>query len=259
MEKRFFAPSEVAKATIVSAETKANQSIERLLILGIMAGIHIGYGAFAYIVVSQSLSNIDVGLSKLIGASVFPVGLMMVIFTGSELFTGNNLMTMALASKKITIKGLLKNWITVYIGNFIGSVLLAYMISKTGLANENILNFTLNLGMAKTSLTFETALIRGILCNILVVLGVWSATAAQDIISRIFAIWFPIMLFVVSGYEHSIANMFFLPLAKFLGLNIAWADIWLSNLIPVTLGNIIGGAVIVPTAYYVAYILPARK
>lgn len=259
MEKRFLAPSEVAKATIISAETKANLSITRLLILGVMAGIHIGFGAFAYIVVSQSLANIDVGLSKLLGASVFPAGLMLVIFTGSELFTGNNLMTMALASKKITVKGLLKNWLTVYFGNFLGSILLAYILSRSELVNDNMLNFTLNLGKAKTSLTLQSAILRGMLCNILVVLGVWSATAAQDIGSRTLAIWFPIMLFVVSGYEHSIANMFFIPFAKYLGLDINWINIWFSNLIPVTIGNIVGGGIIVPAAYYIAYILSARK
>lgn len=259
MKKRFLAPSEVAESTIISAETKANLSTTRLLLLGIMAGIHIGYGAFAYIIVSQSLGNIDAGLAKFLGASVFPVGLMLVIFTGSELFTGNNLMTMAIMDKKITIKGLFKNWFFVYLGNFIGSILLAYTISKTQLVNKNILDFTLNTGLAKTSLSFQTTFLRGILCNILVVLGVWSSAAAQDIVSRIFAIWFPIMLFVVSGYEHSIANMFFIPFAKFMGLSITWVDIWISNLIPVTLGNILGGGIIVPIVYYIAYILPAQK
>ncbi|MBZ2175519.1 formate/nitrite transporter family protein [Schnuerera sp. xch1] len=259
MKKRFLAPSEVAESTIISAETKANLSTTRLLLLGIMAGIHIGYGAFAYIIVSQSLGSIDAGLAKFLGASVFPVGLMLVIFTGSELFTGNNLMTMAIMDKKITIKGLFKNWFFVYLGNFIGSILLAYTISKTQLVNKNILDFTLNTGLAKTSLSFQATFLRGILCNILVVLGVWSSAAAQDIVSRIFAIWFPIMLFVVSGYEYSIANMFFIPFAKFMGLSITWVDIWISNLIPVTLGNILGGGIIVPIVYYIAYILPAQK
>lgn len=259
MEKRFLAPSEVAKATIISAETKASLSTIRMLILGIMAGIYIGYGGFANIVVSQTLGNIDAGLAKFLGASVFPTGLILVVITGSELFTGNNLMTMAVMDKKITIKGLLRNWVVVYIGNLIGSILLAYTISKAQLVNENIVNSALNIGIAKTSLTFKAAFLKGIFCNILVVLAVWSSSAAQDIASRVLAIWFPIMLFVLSGFEHSVANMFFLPFAKYLGLAISWMDIWTSNLIPVTLGNIVGGGLIIPTVYYIAYILPAKK
>lgn len=259
MEKRFLAPSEVARATIVSAETKASLSVTRLIILGIMAGIYIGFGAFGDIVIMQTLSNIDVGLMKFLGSSVFPVGLMLVVFSGAELFTGNNLMTMALMDRKISMKGLLKNWSLVYLGNFIGSLILAYLIYKSQLINKDILNIIFSIGNSKTSISFQVAFIRGVLCNILVCLAVWTAAAAQDIISRIFTIWFPIMLFVLSGYEHSVANMFFLPLAKYSGLNITWSNIWFSNLIPVTLGNIVGGGLVLPTAYYIAYILPAKN
>ncbi len=124
MEKRFLAPSEVAKAIIASAETKVSLSVTRLITLGIMAGIYIGFGAFGNIVIMQTLGNIDIGLMKFLGSSVFPVGLMLVVFSGSELFTGNNLMTMALMDRKISIKGLLKNWSLVYLGNFIGSLIL---------------------------------------------------------------------------------------------------------------------------------------
>lgn len=258
MKKRFLAPSEVAKAIIISSETKANLSTVRLLLLGIMAGLYIGFGGFAYIIVSQTLGNIDMGLAKFLGASVFPVGLMLVVLSGSELFTGNNLMTMALMDKKISLKGLLRNWILVYISNLIGSVLLALIICKSNLVKANVLDFTLKLGLSKTTLGFQTALLRGFLCNILVVLSVWIAAEAQDIASRIFSIWFPIMLFVVSGYEHSVANMFFIPLAKFAGLNITWSNIWISNLIPVTLGNILGGAIVIPVVYYITYIFPTK-
>lgn len=259
MEKRFLAPSEVAKSIIASAETKASLSVTRLLILGIMAGVYVGLGGYAYIVASQTLSNIDLGLTKFFGGFVFPVGLMLVIFSGSELFTGNNLMTMALMDRKISLQGMLRNWILVYLGNFIGSLILAYIIYKSQLVGKSILDFTLSVGTAKTSLSFQAAFLRGILCNILVCLGVWVAAAAQDIVSRVFGMWFPIMLFVLSGYEHSVANMFFLPLAKFAGLNITWANILISNLLPVTLGNILGGGVIIPVVYYIAYILPTRK
>lgn len=258
MNKRYLAPSEVAKATIKAAETKANLSITRLIILGVLAGIFIGFGAFAHIIVMQTLENFDVGIMKFLGALVFPVGLMFVVIAGAELFTGNNLMTLALFNKTITLKGLFKNWFFVYIGNFIGCILLALSIHYSNLLNDNALNLALNIGKGKVSLTLGEAFIRAILCNMIVVLAVWMGTAARDITSRIFATWFPIMLFVLSGYEHSIANMFFLSLAKFSGLDLSWTAIWYNNLIPVTLGNIVGGAIIIPTAYYIAYILPAK-
>ena len=256
MDRGFLTPLEISRATISSAEVKAKLSTTKLLILGMMAGLYIGLGGFAYIIVSQTLGNIDVGLARLLGASVFPVGLMLVVFTGSELFTGNNLMTMAVMDGKITIEGLLRNWILVYLGNFIGSVLLAYAIYNSKLMTEDILSFVLNSGVAKTSIDFHAAFLRGVLCNILVVLSIWSATGSKDMISKVFAIWFPIMLFVLSGYEHSIANMFFIPLAKVAGSNISWIKIWTSNLIPVTLGNIAGGAILVPIIYYISYIIP---
>lgn len=259
MEKRYLAPSEVAQAIIVSAETKASLSITRILILGIMAGAYVGFGGYAYIVAMQTLGNIDAGLMRFFGAAVFPVGLMLVIFSGSELFTGNNLMTMGLMDRKITLTGMLRNWLFVYIGNFIGSVILAYIVHKSQLVNENILAKTLDVGLAKTSLSFQAAFLRGILCNILVVLAVWTAAASKDIASKIFSMWFPVMLFVLSGFEHSVANMFIIPLAKFSGLAITWNHIWTTNLIPVTLGNIVGGGIIIPVAYYITLILPAKK
>jgi len=259
MQKRYLAPSEVAQAIIFSAETKASLSIPRMLILGIMAGMLIGFGAFGNIVITQTISNIDVGLAKFLGAFVFPVGLMLVVFSGSELFTGNNLMTMALLNGKITFIKMLKNWIFVYLGNFIGSIILAALLYNSGLVKENVLSTAQNIGLAKVSLNFQTAFVRGFLCNILVVLAVWSSSAAIDIGSRVLAIWFPIMLFVLCGFEHSVANMFYLPLALFSGLPITWSSIWSSNLIPVTLGNIASGGVFIPFVYYAAYIIPAKK
>ncbi len=259
MEKRYLAPSEVAQAIITSAETKTSLSVTRMSILGVMAGIFVGLGGYAYIVVMQTLGSLDTGLMKFFGAAVFPVGLMLVVFSGSELFTGNNLMTMGLMDRKISLAGMLKNWFFVYLGNFIGSVILAYIIHKSQLVSKDVLTTTLNVGVTKTSLSFQAAFLRGILCNILVVLAVWTASASLDIASRILSMWFPVMLFVLSGFEHCVANMFLLPLAKFSGLNITWGTIWMTNLIPVTLGNIVGGAAIVPIAYYISYILPIRK
>lgn len=260
MEKRMLTPKEVADATIKIAEGKTKLNFIQTFLLAIFAGVFIGFGSHGYLTVTQTLGNIDIGLSKLIGASVFPVGLMLVLMAGAELFTGNNLMTIALIDKKISFKALSKNWIIVYIGNFLGSILLAYAIYKAGLyKSENIKNLAISVGKSKVSLSFYEALIRGILCNMIVVLSIWFATAAKDITGKIFAIWFPIMLFVLSGFEHSVANMFFLPIAKFSGLNISWLDIWVKNLIPVTIGNIIGGGIIISGVYYLTYILPHKN
>lgn len=259
MEKRYLVPAEVAEATIKVGIGKANLPILRMMLLGIFSGMFIGFGAYGDIVVMQTLKNIDIGIMKMVGGMIFPVGLMLVVMCGAELFTGNCLMTMALMDKKITLSNMLKNWVFVYIGNFIGSVLLVWVIYKTGLLKDAAAEMSVGIGKSKLALPFDVAFLRAILCNIIVVLAVWMATAAQDVVSKIFACWFPIMLFVLSGYEHSVANMFFLPMAKFLGLSASWGEIIINNLIPVTLGNIVGGGIIIPVVYYICYIAPNRQ
>lgn len=260
MDKRMLSPVEVAEATIITGIKKAELSYFKMILLGVFAGMYIGFGAHADITVMQTLCEFDIGFSKFLGAAVFPVGLMLVLIAGAELFTGNNLMALALLDKKITLKQMLKNWGLVYIGNFIGSVALAWLLSESGLyVSQLMVAKAIGIAEAKISLTFIDAFIRAILCNMLVVLAVWFATASKDIVGKIFAVWFPIMLFVLSGFEHSIANMFFIPLGKFVGFDISWANIWIKNLIPVTLGNIVGGAIIVPIVYYLCYILPSSK
>ncbi|WP_099188454.1 formate/nitrite transporter family protein [Tepidibacter mesophilus] len=254
MEKRYLTPKEVAQATIKSGIAKANLKSSNMLILGILSGIFISFGAYGDIIIMQTLKSIDVGLMKFFGALVFPVGLMLVVMCGAELFTGNCLMTLAMMDKKITLKQVLKNWGIVYIGNFIGSIFLVLVLLKANLFSESATTLSINIAKAKMSLSFEVLFLRAILCNIIVVLAVWMATAAQDVVSKIFACWFPIMLFVLSGYEHSIANMFFIPMGKALGLSVSWVDIFTVNLIPVTLGNIVGGGLIVPIAYYICYV-----
>lgn len=259
MQKGFLSPDEIMEATIVSSHTKAYLPTARLILLSIMSGAYVGFGGLAYVSATQTLGNIDIALSKFLGAALFPIGLMLVILTGSELFTGNNLMTMAYLDKKIKLYSIFRNWFFVYFGNLIGSVLLAVIVSNSGLISGTFLDNAIKVAVGKTSLTFLQAFLRGILCNILVCISVWMSSAARDIISRLMAIWFPVMLFVFLGFEHSVANMFLLPLAKFSGLDISWISIWTSNLIPVTLGNLVGGAVILPLAYYISYIVPKRK
>lgn len=254
MEKRLLTPKEIAQATIDAGVTKTKLSMMQMIILGIFAGVFIGFGGQGAIIIGQTYANIDVGISKFLFAAVFPVGLMLVVICGAELFTGNSLMILGLLNGNYKIKDVLRNWVVVYISNFAGSAALALLVANSGLMTGAAAEKAIAIANAKIVIPFGAAVIRGVLCNMLVVLAVWMATAGRDIISKIFACWFPIMLFVLIGFEHCIANMFFAPLGMYLGAQITWGQIWMNNLIPVTIGNIIGGAIIVPFAYYNVYV-----
>lgn len=270
MEKRFLAPAQVADAMIGVGCKKCSLKTSQMLLLGIFAGMFIAFGAFASGMISHSIEN--VGLSKFAGAAVFPVGLMLVVICGAELFTGNNLITLALFNKEVTASQMLKNWVVVYIGNFIGSIAVALLIYWSGLLSTSgggLGGLAIRVASAKVSLTMGQAIVRGILCNILVVLAVWMAIAAQDVISKIWSCWFPIMLFVLCGFEHSIANMYFIPVGMLAKGNAALAEasglaadklagmnagtFLVNNIIPVTIGNIIGGAFIVGWVYWYVF------
>lgn len=253
MYTNFLTPVEITKATIESGIKKAHLSTKKMILLGILAGLFIGLGGLGNILISQTVS--DIGLSKFAGACVFPVGLMLVVVCGAELFTGNNLMTIALMDKKIKIKQMLRNWGFVYLANFIGAIILVIFIYFSGILTQDAAIKAINVAESKASLDFIQAFLRSIMCNILVVLAVWFATFGQDIISKIFACWFPIMLFVLCGFEHSIANMFFIPMGMVLGADINICQL-VFNLVTVTLGNIVGGAILIPYIYYNCY---ARK
>ncbi|WP_432665934.1 formate/nitrite transporter family protein [Wukongibacter baidiensis] len=261
MDKRMLSSKEIAEVTVNVGYAKATKSSLSLLLLGILAGAFIAFGAVGATTMGALVG--DIGLAKLIGAAVFPVGLMLVVMAGAELFTGNNLMTLGLMTGKYNFKDMLRNWVLVYIGNFIGSIIIAILIAKTGLYTGAVADKAIAIATKKatimTSLGLGAVLARAILCNIIVVLAIWLATGAKDITSKIFACWFPIMLFVLSGYEHSIANMFFIYVGKFVGAEITGAQIWMNNIIPVTIGNLIGGAVIVPIFYYLIFLKDDKK
>ena len=215
------------------------------------------------------------GLSKLLSAFVFSGGLILVVVCGSELFTGNNLMLMGVYEKKISVKQLLISWGIVYVANFVGSILIAFMVAKSGqlgFAGSMLGGATIKIACTKVSLSTSNAILLGLMCNWLVCLAVWGSTAARDIGSKIMAIFFPIMMFVTAGFEHSIANMYYISAGLFakensqyvdaamqLGVkpsdiaNLDWGSFFLGNLLPVTLGNIIGGTIFVATAYWLAF------
>ena len=245
---------EIAEIWIGNGVKKAELTIGKMIVLGILAGVYIGFGATVFILATAAGGDpFQSMMAKLVGAGLFPVGLMLVIMCGAELFTGNNLMTLALMDKKISTGGMLRNWVIVYIANLIGSVLLAFLLAKSGLFADAAGERAMAIATSKASIPFMPALLRGIFCNILVVLACWFQAGAKDMIGKIMAIWFPITMFVFAGFEHSVANMTYIPLGIFLGADVSLGAFFIGNLLPVTIGNLIGGAVLIPFAYYYAF------
>ncbi len=267
----FKPPAEIAKMLVEIGKTKCSMSLLNTFILAIFAGAYIGFGAALATIISHDASvYLGVGFAKFLSGSAFSIGLMLVVIGGAELFTGNNLIIITCMSKKISMSHLAKNWTLVFIGNFIGSILLVLLVYFSGLwkTNSNLVGASaMNIANAKVNLTLVEAFTRGILCNWLVCLAIWLAVSSEDTIGKIFGIYFPIMAFVASGYEHSVANMYFIPMGILLkekilisasGLgpdlsNLTWGNFFVHNLIPVTLGNIVGGAIFVGFLYWFIY------
>ncbi len=255
MEK-IYTPFEIYKNMINSSVEKAKKPFLTNFLLGIMAGIFIALAAIGAISIWGMEG--DIALKKFLGAAVFPVGIFFVVVAGSQLFTGNALMTTAVFKKKLSIASLLKNWSAVYLGNLVGSVFIAFLAYEAGLyEHTSDLNsmgkFVVAVGLSKTALSFKLAFFKGVLCNILVVLAVWSSTSTKTMIGKVSALWLPVTVFALSGYEHCVANMFFIPMAMFLRPSITVLDLF-HNLVPVTLGNIVGGGLVVPIMYYLIYL-----
>lgn len=221
---------------------KTKNKVFKTFILSIMAGFLIALAGYASTLVSFSINNFSI--SKLLSALIFPMGLILVILLKTELFTGNSLLIIPLVNKKISLKSLLFNWLLVYIGNFIGCILLSLLIYKSGsLTNETLINTFIGIANKKISYNFINLLILGSLCNILVCTAVFLGVTSKSIVDKIFVIFIPIFLFVLLGFEHSVANMFYLSIASLFG-KLNFINLIIYNLLPVTLGNIIGGILI---------------
>ena len=247
-------PREIALGMIESGKTKAALPLMRLIPLAVLAGAYIALGAFGASVAQCTVENASV--ARLVGACVFPVGLMLVIVGGAELFTGNCLMTLPALHRDISIGKLLRNWGFAYLGNLAGALLIAWLATRSGLYalyGGALKELAVKTGETKAAIPFFEALIRGVLCNICVCGAVWMAAAASDTPGKLLAAFFPVMLFVLCGFEHSIANMFYIPVALMLGGAEGNIAAVVNNLIPVTLGNVIGGGGLA-AAYYCAYI-----
>jgi len=247
---------------------KATTSLLNILILGILAGVYIGFGAaLATLVGTDAASRHGVGVAQVLMGSVFSVGLILVVIAGAELFTGNSLMITSVLGKEYSLTRLLTRWAIVYAANFIGAMLLAVMMYQSGLwkmASEAVGVKAVAIASAKVNLSFGEAFFRGVGCNWLVCLAVWMAFSAKDIAGKVLVIFFPIMAFVALGYEHCVANMYFIPMGLFLkgavaanglaGLeSLTWGKFLTANLLPVTLGNIVGGAIFVGALYWLVY------
>ena len=269
-------PPEMAERMEDVGVKKAYLGFWSLFALAVLAGAFIGLGAeFSTLVVTDS--GLGFGLSKLLGGLVFSLGLILVVIAGAELFTGNNLIVMAWVSGKLSLGQVMRNWIIVYFGNLAGSlltVLLVYLTRQWTFAGYHVGATALGIANAKVNLTFAEALSRGILCNALVCLAVWLCLGGRSVTDKILAILFPITAFVASGFEHSIANMYFIPMGLLLkgepqvvaAAGMSAADLvnlnalgLAGNLISVTTGNIFGGGFMVALAYWFIYRRPQQE
>lgn len=271
-----FTPAEVANNVISIGKAKAGNKPYKLFLLGILAGMFIALAAVGANTASCTIANASV--SKLVGACIFPVGLLMVLVAGSELFTGNNLIIVSVLTGDVKWGAMLKNWVIVYLGNFVGSMLVALLVVYAGQFNlfgGALAVTTISVATGKASLAFGPAILKGILCNFLVCIAVWISFAAKSVGGKLAGIYLPIMLFVLAGFEHSVANMYYVPAGLLAKMNptalaaatdagiavdqLTWGNFFINNLIPVTIGNIIGGAVLVGVMYWAIYLADAKK
>lgn len=258
-----FSPKEIAERVSTLGVAKARLPLLSMLMLSLLAGAFIGLGSVFFVIVKSDMS-LSFAISQVLGGLVFSLGLILVVVAGAELFTGNNLLAMAWADKKITTGELLRNWVVVCLGNFVGAAGLAVLVFLSGHTEMNggaIADQYLKIANTKCELSFSEAFFRGMLCNILVCMAIWMALAGRSVTDKAVAIIFPISAFVAAGFEHSIANMFFIPLAMLIktfsdvGLAaeaVSWSGFF-SNLVPVILGNLVGGSVLVGFVYHVIY------
>ncbi|MBQ6404368.1 MAG: formate/nitrite transporter family protein [Oscillospiraceae bacterium] len=256
-----FSPKEVAQNYLNASETKAQLPFGRMFVLAILAGMFIAVGGLAAGVGSATLSG---SAARLVSGAVFPAGLAMVLIAGSELFTGNCLMIMGVLTRRITALGMLRNLVVVWLGNLVGAMLIACIAAfghSYGAFNGALAEAVVNTAAAKTSLSFGDAFLRGVGCNFLVCIAVWMANAAKTVGGKIAGLFFPIAAFVIAGFEHVVANMYYIPAGLFAASihgiaaqGLTWGAFLVKNLIPVTLGNMAGGMILVGCVGWYLYL-----
>jgi len=255
-------PLEIARAYVEIGIHKVRLSAFKMVLLGIFAGMFIGFAGISATTGGATVENAS--LSRLISACLFPAGMAMVIVAGSELFTGNTLIILALLEKKIKLHEMLKNWFFVFIGNFIGATFVAAMVvygHVPDLFGGRLAESMVNSAIHRVNLSFGDSFIKGVLCNVLVCIAIWAAFAAKTVSGKLLMSFWPVMTFVLCGFEHSIADIYFCMAGIFVaeeygivaeGLTLG--SFLVKNLLPVTLGNIVGGAGIVGAGYWLMYL-----
>lgn len=255
----FNSPKQIVEIAAKLAIEKGKFSIKELLVLSFLAGAFIAFGGILALIVgggSPGVAEANPGLAKLLYGMVFPIGLMLVVLAGAELFTGNNAYFIpAILNKQERWTTLLKNWFFVYFGNFIGVLFVVYfLVYLTDLVALDPWNTAIRqIAVAKVSAPFYVIFLKGIGANWLVCLALWMGISSQHTSGKILGVWWPIMAFVVMGFEHSIANMFFIPCGMLSGADITISQFLFANLLPTTLGNIVGGGFFVGYFYWFVY------
>ena len=258
-----YAPSEVARRVATVGVAKARMALLPLLMLGVLAGAFVGLGSMLFVIV-RSDATLGVAASQIVGGLVFSLGLLLVVVAGAELFTGNNLLAMAWADGQITSAQVLRNWGLVCAANFVGAAGLALLVFASGhtaMSGGAIGRAVVRIALAKQELPVWEAFFRGVLCNVLVCMAVWMAMAGRSVVDKAVAVIFPVSAFVAAGFEHSIANMYLMPLAMLVqqadGLAAGAAAVTVggmaANLLAVIAGNLLGGSVLVGLTYHVIY------
>jgi len=276
MAKNFLTPAETAQAFIGIGDYKTKMPVPRIIVSSFLAGAYIAFAAQLMTTVTHDMVGyFGVGFSSFIGGCVFGIALVLVLVAGSDLFTGNCLLSMGWLNRSLTTKQVLNNWMIVYLGNFIGSLFLVWMMYSSSIWDghgSQIGAQAVAIAYKKTHLTFMEAFVRGMGCNWLVCLAVVIVAAGQDTMGKILGAWFPVMAFIASGFEHCVANMFIIPAGLVAKMDLSIANVVMSNhpawdlstlnlhtfimnnLIPVTLGNIVSGAGLVGGIYWYLYV-----
>ena len=252
-----YAPEEIAARVSNVGVTKARLPLLTLALLGVLAGAFIGFGAQLFALVASD-ATLGFATTRLLGGLAFSLGLILVIVAGAELFTGNNLLAMAWAAGRVSTREVLRNWVIVCTANLVGAVGLAVLVWLSGHLELNqgaVGQTVVRIATAKARLPVDQAFFAGVLCNALVCMAVWMALGGRSVTDKVLAIVFPITAFVAAGFEHSIANMYYFPLAMLLGAPLGAADV-LRNLLPVIAGNLVGGSVMVALVYWTIYLRP---
>lgn len=254
MAQRDLYPYEILQDVLDKSYAKSKASFTHLAILSFLGGGYVSFGYIAYLKVVTGIPSEWSGLANLLGAAVFPICLICILIGGGELATGNMmLMTLGRLSKKVSFNKLLRNWSIVSIGNLLGALFMAYFLGHyVGLTEGIAATKTIAIAQAKIQMDFGRAFLSALACNWMVCMGIWFYFGTHQTSGRILAIWFPVMTFVLIGLQHFVANMFIIPAGIWAGANITWSAFFL-NMIPVFLGNVLGGAAFVGTSYLYAY------